>query len=421
MLKNFSKPKKGGKLVNFSKQRLALLVTAILFVSLGTFYASPAPCKETLKNAYKLTPLDVSDIKDSNHPAFLEYLKHYGRSPIEYVLDKFKDHDVVILGEMHGVCENCELFTDLIDPLYHQAGVRYFAMELLRNKNTALVNQLVTSKEYDHQLVLRIFRDYGHPDFGYKEYMNIIKDIWELNNKLPPQAEKFKVVALDKGNWEAIDLPTVPSPEEYEKFVKEHDPFMADVLAREVLEKGGKALVQIGYMHSFTRYRLGEMAPRFGYILHEKYGDRIFQVCLHQPHFGPEILTGSPPKTRPLIIDFVEQIMKKNDNKPVGFDIDGSPFAHIRDQKSLYFAFQDDVVFSDIAQGYIFFKPLDSLNFKMTWVDGFINEENFERAKAIAQKRGWIEMLEERGLIKPGECDTPVGLDKLFKLIHESR
>jgi hypothetical protein len=397
------------------------LGTLVFFVVLGVLLADSNALKIRRTNAVKPHPIDVNDLGVPDSSAYLAYLRQHAKTPVQYVLDKFKDHDVVILGEMHGVRENCELFADLIDPLYHQAGVRYFAMELLRHKNTPLVNQLVTGREYDQQLALRIFRDYAHPDFGYKEYMDIIKAIWQLNNKLPPQAEKFKVIALDKGDWEAIDLPTSPSTKEYEEFVKAHDPFMADVLEREVLAKGGKVLVQIGYMHSFTRYRLVETAPRFGCILHEKYGDRIFQVCLHQPHFGPEVLTGGQPTSRPLIIDFIEKIMMENGNKSVGFDVEDSPFANLRDRRSLYFASNSETVFSDIAQGYIFTKPLSSLNFRMTWVNGFINEENFERAKALAQKQGWIEMFEKRGLVKSGQCDTPEGLDKLFKLIHESR
>ncbi len=94
--------------------------------------------------------------------------------------------------------------------------------------------------------------------------------------------------------------------------------------------------------------------------------------------------------------------MMENGNKSVGFDVEDSPFANLRDRKSLYFASNSETVFSDIAQGYIFTKPLSSLNFRMTWVDGFINEENFERAKALAKKRGWIEMFEKRGLVKSG-------------------
>jgi len=376
-------------------------------------------CRAKEHNVQPATPLNVGKVKDADCSLYLVYLKQHAKSPIEYVVDKFEKHDVVILGEMHGVRENLELMHDLIEPLYHKADVRYFAMEILRYKNTDLVNKLVTGKKYDQQLALRIFRDCAHPNWGFEEYMDVIRAIWELNNKLPPEAEKFKVVALDKGDWDAIDLPAIPSPKNYEEFVNEHDPFMADVLAEEVLAKGGKALVQIGYMHSFTRYRFSEKAPRFGYILHEKHGDRVFQVCLHHPHFGPEVLTGNPPTSHPVIIDFMEKVMSKNANKPVGFDVDNSPFANLKDSKSLYFASEEDVVFSDIAQGYIYIKPIRNLR-KMTWVEGFIGRSNFERAKAIAEKRGWIVMFEKSGLIKPGECNSPKGLDRLFNLITES-
>jgi len=399
---------------------LMLLNILVLFAGQNAVLADSNSAKSQQESVIKPTPLEVSRIKDTRQARYISYLRQNGKSPIEYVVDKFKDHDVVILGEMHGVRENCELAAELIEPLYQRAGVRYFAMEILRHKNTGLVNQLVTGKEYDQQLALRIFRDYGQPSWGYKEYMDIIKAIWELNHKLPAQAEKFKVVALDKGDWEAVDLPTTPSSESYEKFVNEHDPFMADVLAKEVLDKGGKALVQIGYMHSFAHYAFVESAPRFGYILHQKYCERIFQICLHQPHFGREVLEGKVPKSHPVIVDFMEKILRKSSNRAVGFDIEGSPFAKLRDNKSLYFALRNDVVFSDIAQGYIFIKPVRRLG-KMTWVKGFINRSNFQRAKAVAQKRGWIEMFEKRGLIKAGQCDTPGGLDKLFKLITESR
>ena len=172
------------------------------------------------------------------------------------------------------------------------------------------------------------------------------------------------------------------------------------------------------YMHSFTQYRFTEKAPRFGYILHEKYGDRVFQVCLHQPHFGPEVLTGNPPTSHPVIVDFIEKVISKNANNPVGFDVDNSPFANLKDSKSLYFASQENAVFSDIAQGYIYIKPIRNLG-KMTWIECFVDRSNFKRAKAIAEKRGWIAMFEKSGLIKAGECNSPKGLNRLFKLIIE--
>lgn len=366
-------------------------------------------------------PIDVSRIRDADYFPYITYLKEHAKPPAEYVLGKFKDHDVVILGEMHEVRENLELIRDLIEPLYRKAGVRCFAMEILKSKNHALANKLVTGKEYDEELALRIFRDCGWPMWGFKEYMDIIKAIWKLNSTLCAEAERFKVIPLSS-DWSWEELHSKSWSEEA------HDNHMANILAQEVLDKGKKALVQIGYNHSFTQYRqphvkngklIGEAHPRFGYILYEKYGDKIFQICLHLWHAGFEMLTGGKGEPDPILIDFVEQMLEKAGNKAAGFDIQNSPFANLRDKQSYYFHFQKDVVFSDIARGYVFLKPLEDLR-KITWVRGFIDESNFERAKKVAEKRGWIVMLEKRGVLKPGECDTPQGLDKLFKLIFES-
>jgi hypothetical protein len=341
-------------------------------------------------------------------------LKKHAKSPVEYVLDKFKSHDVVILGEMHEQKENLELVRDLIEPLYHEAGVKCFAMETLKSKNMALVNKLVTGKKYDQQLALRIFRDQAWPTWGFKEYMDVIKAVWELNNKLPSQAQKVKVVPLSS-DWDAYDIVSGVWTDADEKA---HDNHMAQILSSEVLEEGEKALVLIGYNHSFTHYRFplalvkneeiaGEWHRRFGYILYEKYGNRIFQICLHLRHFGPERLTKQSSSVKPVIHSFMERMFKMNNDKPVGFDVENSPFASLRDKGSYYFTFQKDVLFSDIAQGYIFLKPLNKLS-RVTWVNDFIDESNFERAKTIALKRGWI---------KPQECKTPQELDRKFKFI----
>ncbi len=357
-------------------------------------------------------PIEVSDIKEANYSPYLSHLKEYSKTPVEYVVGKFKDHDVVILGEMHEQKENLELVRDLIEPLYHKVGVKFFAMETLKSKNMALVNKLVTGKKYDQQLALRIFRDYGWPTWGFKEYMDVIKAVWELNNKLPPQARKVKVVPLSS-DWDAYDIVSGAWTHADEKA---HDNHMAQILSSEVLEEGEKALVLIGYNHSFTHYRLplvkngefaGERHRRFGYILYEKYGNRVFNICLHLRHFGPERLTSKSSSVKPVLHSFMERVFKMNSDKPVGFDVENSPFASLRDKGSFYFTFQKDVVFSDIAQGYIFLKPLDRLS-RITWVNGFIDESNFERAKTIALKRGWI---------KPQECKTPQELDEKFAVL----
>ena len=100
--------------------------------------------------------------------------------------------------------------------------------------------------------------------------------------------------------------------------------------ATEVLEQDGKALVQIGYAHSFTHYRqprvvngkrIGDAPGRFGYILREKYGDRVFQVCMHQWHLRPEAFSERAPEQealRHVLGGVLEKAFEAYGKRPVG-------------------------------------------------------------------------------------------------------
>jgi len=311
--------------------------------------------------------------------------------------------------------------SDLIPALYHRAGVRCLATEFLRHRNTALANRIVTSPEYDEAAVVGLYRDFVGI-WGFREYMDVFKAVWALNNSLPPEAEKFRVVGLD-GELEEYDVISAPEQQREELMQKlwKRDEYMAGVFVREALQQGGKALIHTGYMHSFVHYRLpvlsdgeltGEMEPRLGGILSQKYGDRVFQVCLHQWHFSPELFSGGQPIPRPVLGGLVEKVLAANGGQPVGFDVEGSPFANLRDRKSCYFAYQDGVVLADVAQGYVFIKPVKELTSGCTWVKGFIVESNFEKARGMALQRGWI---------AEDECTTPLDLDERISALFGGR
>lgn len=397
-----------------------VLVTTVSFVSLkgGVFLVEYRDLQA--RNVLKAGAVDVSSLTEADHEPFVAYLGEHGTTPVKYVVDKFKRHDVVILGEPHRIREVCEFVSELIHPLYHQSGVRILAMEVFKYKNTALANQLVTGKTYDEELALSLLRDCGWPEWGFQEYIDILKAVWQVNKDLPPDAEKFRVVCLDS-DWDGSALRTgrqlwkLPGIF-WRMFTR--DEFMAKVFEREVLQKGEKALAHVGAHHDFTHYRqpvvrkgelIAEVSPRFGCILHDKYDDRVFQVALHRWHGPPETVTrGENVPFQQPFGGLLEEVFAKNDNTPVGFDVNGSPFALLRDDKSYYFAFQNHVTFSDIARGYVFLKPLNELN-NVTWAKGFVNERNFDTLKDFLQKRGKI-----RG----NECSTYEELNKALERWH---
>lgn len=408
-------------MINMRRSALMPVLVLLLCGCRGTGPQRAEAQRPDVGGELKLAAVDVNDADHDDLSPFLTYLKRNGAPPVDYVVGKFSDHDVVILGEIHEVREYLEFVSDLIPALYHRAGVRCLATEFLRHRNTALANRIVTRPEYDEAAVVELYRDYVGI-WGFREYMDVFKAIWALNNSLPPEAEKFRVVGLD-GELEEYDVLSAPEQQREELMQKlwERDEYMAGVFVREALQQGGKALLHTGYMHSFLRYRLpvladgeltGEMEPRLGGLLSQEYGDRVFQVCLHQWHFSPELFSGGRPTPRPVLGGLVEKAMAANGGQPLGFDVEGSPFANLRDRKSCYFAYQDGVVFVDLAQGYVFIKPVKELTSRCTWVKGFIVEGNFEKARGMVLQRGWI---------AEDECTTPEELDERIGALFGGR
>ncbi len=401
-----------------------ILAISILFIisKVGLFFLNVSTLQK--RNVLRPDAVDVSSLTEADHVRLGAYLKVNGKPPIEYVIDKFKKHDVVILGEPHQVKEVCEFVGQLIEPAYHQGGVRYLAMEVFKYKNTALANRLVTGESYDEELALRLLRDCGWPEWGFQEYIDILKAVWQVNQKLPPEAEKIKVVCMDS-DWDGSVLRTGKTlwklPGIFYRMAT-RDKFMAKVLDWSVVKKGKKVLVHVGAHHDFTHYRqpvarngklIAEVSPRFGCILHEKYSERIFQVCLHYQHTRPEELTRGDNSlgTRQPLGGLLEEMFVLNGNIPIGFDVVGSPFASLRDNESYYFTYQKYVVFSDIARGYVLLKPMKQLH-GVSWADGFVNKENFEQ---------WEDFLWRRGQIQKNECQTPDGLNERMKLWHDEK
>lgn len=146
-----------------------------------------------------------------------------------------------------------------------------------------------------------------------------------------------------------------------------------------------KAIIHTGFNHSFLNYRQNN-EYRMGNFLSDTFDDDIFQVCLHH-----EMSKGANPSNdeKSYLPLYIDKLFIKNGSKPFGIDIINSPLSELRDENTYFFQDNELVIFEYIAQGYIVLVDFGSMQHS-DWIDNFINETNFEKAKVIATTREWF-------------------------------
>lgn len=156
---------------------------------------------------------------------------------------------------------------------------------------------------------------------------------------------------------------------------------MAKEVENEIINKGEHGVVWIGSHHSFIRYKQPyQDKGRMGYILHEKFGDKILQIKLHSDDVSPHLRDSEYIGPKPNMGNFIERIMSARNNEPVGFDVINSPFMLLRDNSTYYYHFQPEVSFGDVTSGYIYLEPRKEFQ-RCLWMEGFITPKMYTKYK----------------------------------------
>jgi len=318
--------------------------------------------------------LDVSALEPNDQLVFAEWLNENGLDPLEYAVQTARNHDVTIFGETHNKREYLMFLNRIIPELYHRAGITCIAMEVYQSEDNERLYQLVTSNQFDKALKMQIARNVTWKAWGCKGYWDVLETVWRLNRSLPEGSKKMRVIGLSY-NWDGPSWHLVRSGPIWERLrvfrvlddfvlMLKADGIYARIIEKEIIKKGEKGIVWVGVAHSDINYRLRQKYARMGFMLHHKYGNRIFQIKLHDPYRSESIAA------------LIEHVVKD----PVGFDVTGSPFGFLRDDDSFYFHDQPNVCFSDMASGYIFLKRFNKLN-RCAWLNGYISKEMFVKNK----------------------------------------
>lgn len=335
------------------------------------------------------TALAVAPCPQPTVAELVGYLKNNHQSPEEYVINKFADHDVVILGEFHRIKHDQELIQRLI-PLLYENGVYVLGWEFARSVDQPLIDSLLAAPAWDDTLGRRIL--FLGAVWGYREYLDVLKAAWAFNATLTKGQRPFRIIGVSC-DW---DFSLFKTPEDRDNPELRQRAFHGcteanyadNILAQ--TKQGDKVLVHCGIHHAFTRYRqpmvdaVGAfqgfiLDTRLGEVLYQQLGARVFCICLH---YAWSLKDSGSAYCRPVngIIDSVMALAGAG-VYPCGFDVVGTPFGCLGDTASVYKAGYPDFTLADFCDGYIFQKPFRA--YEVTaWIDDFVNEANVAEACA---------------------------------------
>ena len=288
------------------------------------------------------------------------------QDPLKYLVSVFQEHDLVLLGEDHAIKENLEFVASAIPALY-DAGVFTIGMEFGAFEFQTQVDSLLVADKYDEQLVrdMMFFYNVG---WAYKEYQEVYEAAWAFNQTLENGKRPFRILNISyQYNWGGVEGREPPNSEEDVFYLGTADEYRSALLEREILDKGEKALVLVGMVHAFTKYKMPILRPGnenecelesdiLGNVLYQNYPDRVYSVLLHSPFYNfpgnnPFILQPANGKLEDALVKYA---------KPVGIDLNSSELGKLKDD-SFFGACSKNFKLADIFDGYIFLAPFEEL------------------------------------------------------------
>ncbi len=339
---------------------------------------------------------------------------------IDYVLDKLKRHDLVMIGERHWVCEEPLFLQRLIARAAAENVLDVIFLEFGNFEDQWKVDAFLNSKTYDPKPIIEVFRDMGGLGWGYQEYLDVFRRVYEVNVAREPSG-RIKIVLVDP-SFEGIDLWSyfdrhlsrtgVPADRRSEMAgslydaIKDRDRVMADVVEAYHYVLGfSHGLFYAGGDHIRKDLRSKDYGRRYyttGGLLARRYPGRICCLTFHR---APEFWHSAQ--------DFESlEALFTNHGKPFGADTKHAAVARLK----LKGAFAPDGI--DLVEAYDGYIVLtrDQDYQPCALIPGFYDDAY---AKVV-----W-EQLRERGLLKrlPEQWSewrhkTPTGKE-LEKMIRE--
>lgn len=303
---------------------------------------------------------------------YVSFLKEQRQQPVDYVMELFKKHDIVILCERHhGETMQYDFILDLISDTRFIAHVGNVFTEVGTSSMRGAVHDFLFSENLTEREIenksLNIYRNLTwFPMWEKHNFFDFLKRLYSLNNSLKA-TKKVNLYFSDMPfSWERM---TQEKYREFKSMLRNRD----RIIAKQVIEKFNeisrsgadrkKALVIMNYRHAFNdRFEFVSetsevvKGDNVGRHIFEAYPGKVANVMMNF------VAIGMRPTGRGLELKLIQDgkwdaAFQVADNPNLGFDFADSPFG--KDSFD-YFVFPTKgLKYQDVFTGFVFYKPLE--------------------------------------------------------------
>jgi hypothetical protein len=203
------------------------------------------------------------------------------RDAVSAVVEAFKTHDVVALGEGdHGNDQGHALRVALLNDARVAGLVNDIVVEFGSARFQQVIDRFVNGETVPYSELRRFWEDTTQPNVVWHAaiYADFIRAVRAVNSKRPA-AQRIRVL----GGEPPIDWAAISGTQDFRPWLAQRDTHAVDVIRRDVLAKKRKALVVYGDMH-FQRKNIQSNYDMTSPIAHgivsllEKEGISVFSI-----------------------------------------------------------------------------------------------------------------------------------------------
>jgi hypothetical protein len=221
------------------------------------------------------------------------------QDPIEYVLDKLQKYDLVMIGERHWMRQEPLFVQNLIKRCFEKNAIDVIFIEFGNYEDQGKIDAFLESFKYDSKPIIDALRNNSDIGWGYQEYFDIFKLIYDENKKRPP-SQGIKLVladpSLDGVNlwshlYECLELSPIPQKRkgpiagQLNDAITDRDRLMSDVIEVYRSEINlTKGIYYAGRKHIRKDLKQKNYGRRYfsaGGLLAQRYPGRVCSLTFH--------------------------------------------------------------------------------------------------------------------------------------------